>query len=71
MAGESSAIPRVFPPGTTSYEYEVSEAEDVRAVRDWAEAEKGDRAYVVSLRVDHDEGLGLVRLAGWEPASGD
>ena len=47
----------------TSYEYEVSQADDVAEVMAWAEAERGTRTFTLYACVQHD-GLGLVRLAG-------
>ena len=50
----------------TSYEYEVSQAEDVAEVMAWADAERGTRTFTLYACVQHD-GLGLVRLAGIDP----
>ena len=44
----------------TSFEFEVGDA-DVDEVVQWAEATRGDRAFVLYVCVNHD-GLGLVRL---------
>lgn len=48
-----------------SHEYEVSGA-DVKSVLAWAEAEKGDRTYVLYACATRN-GLGLVRLHGHDP----
>jgi len=48
-----------------SYEYEVSGA-DVKRVLEWAEAEKGERTYVLYACATMD-GLGLLRLQGQDP----
>ena len=50
----------------TSYEYEVSQADDVAEVMAWADAERGTRTFTLYACVQHD-GLGLVRLAGIDP----
>jgi hypothetical protein len=48
-----------------SSEYEVSEA-DVIEILEWADAQKGDRTYVLYVVVPGD-GPGLVRLVGEDP----
>jgi hypothetical protein len=50
----------------TSYEYQVSQADDVAEVMAWAEGERGTRTFTLYACVQHD-GLGLVRLAGVDP----
>ncbi len=49
-----------------SFEYEVADARDVREVLAWAEANRGERTFVVYACADHD-GIGLVRLQGHDP----
>jgi hypothetical protein len=51
---------------TKSYEYEVSQADNVAEVMAWAEAERGTRTYTLYACAERD-GLGLVRLAGIDP----
>lgn len=53
--------------GTASDEYEIIGAEDVGSVIAWADADERGRRYVLYVRVDHGDGLGLVRLAGSDP----
>jgi hypothetical protein len=48
-----------------SFEYEVSGAE-VKNVLEWADAEKGDRTYVLYACATTN-GLGLLRLQGHDP----
>jgi hypothetical protein len=48
-----------------SDEYEVTGA-DVQSVLEWADAEKGDRTYVLYARAVVD-GIGLLRLQGQDP----
>ncbi len=48
-----------------SSEYEVSRA-DVKSVLEWAEAEKGDRTYVLYACAAMN-GLGFLRLHGHDP----
>lgn len=52
-------------PNGTSEEYEVSGA-NVVEVLDWADANRGDRSYVLYACI-LSNGLGLVRLAGQDP----
>jgi hypothetical protein len=57
----------------TSFEYEVTEA-DVPEVLAWAEVEarRTGRTYVAWVRSDSSpNGVGLIRLAGWEQPSED
>ena len=49
----------------SSFEYELRET-DVVEVLEWAEAQKGQRTYVVYVCIPRD-GLGLVRLAAEDP----
>ena len=60
---------RVYFHGEASAEeHELTGATDVLAVVAWAEAARGDRSYVVFVRVDDAAGVGLMRLAGQEPS---
>lgn len=54
--------------GATSYEYEISGADDVNAVITWAESERGARTYVLYVRPGGDGGaVNLIRLLGYDP----
>lgn len=54
------------PSGWASDEWEITGA-DVDEVLTWARENADGRRFIVYVRVDHGDGLGLVRLLGSDP----
>ncbi len=53
--------------GTTSDEYEITDAADIHAVIAWAEENAAGRTYTLYARLMNGDTPGLVQLSGVDP----
>ncbi len=52
-----------------SDEWELTDADDVMVVRNWAELNSNGRRFVMYVTVQADDGLGMIRLLGVDPSA--